>query len=76
MRDTGWCIRDAELNDAPEFAVLMCELSYETDRTEMETCVELILSNPAYKTFVAIMDDSVCGMIRRLTYPSCEHNDA
>jgi hypothetical protein len=43
MRDTGWCIRDAELNDAPEFAVLMCELSYETDRTEMETCVELIV---------------------------------
>jgi ribosomal protein S18 acetylase RimI-like enzyme len=64
------------LNDAPEFAVLMCELGYETKRTEMETGLELILSNPASKTFVAIMDDSVCGMIGTLTYPSYEHNDA
>ena len=36
MSDTGWWIRDAELNDAPELAVLMCELGYQTDRTEME----------------------------------------
>jgi ribosomal protein S18 acetylase RimI-like enzyme len=42
----------------------------------METRLELILLNPAYKTFVAIMDDSVCGMIGTLTYPSYEHNDA
>ena len=75
MSDTGWWIRDAELNDAPELAVLMCELGYETDSTEMETRLELILLNPAYKTFVAIMDDSVCGMIGTLTYPSYEHND-
>ncbi len=32
----------------------MCELGYETKRTEMETRLKLILSNPAYKTFVAI----------------------
>lgn len=76
MSDTGWWIRDAELNDAPELAVLVCELGYQTDRTEMETRLELILLNPAYKTFVAIMDDSVCGMIGALTYPSYEHNDA
>ena len=76
MRDTGWWIRDAELNDAPELAVLMCELGYQTDRTEMETRLELILSNPAYKTFVAIMGGSVCGMIGALTYPTYEHNDA
>jgi hypothetical protein len=31
----GWCIREAELNDVPELAVLMCELGYETGRTEM-----------------------------------------
>jgi ribosomal protein S18 acetylase RimI-like enzyme len=36
----------------------------------------LILTNPAYKTFVAIMGDSVCGMIGALTYPIYEHNDA
>jgi ribosomal protein S18 acetylase RimI-like enzyme len=75
MSDTGWWIRDAELNDAPELAVLVCELGYQTDRTEMETRLELILLNPAYKTFVAIMDGSVCGMIGTLTYPSYEHND-
>ena len=76
MFDTGWSIRDAELNDAPELAVLMRELGYETDATEMEARLELILTDPAYKTFVAIMDGSVCGMIGTLTYPSYEHNDA
>jgi ribosomal protein S18 acetylase RimI-like enzyme len=75
MRDTEWCTRDAELNDAPELAVLMGQLGYETDCTEMETRLELILSNPAYKTFVAIMDGCVCGMIGTLTCPSYEHND-
>jgi ribosomal protein S18 acetylase RimI-like enzyme len=63
------------LNDAPELAVLMCELGYETQRAEMETRLKLILSNPAYKTFIAIMDGCVCGMIGTLTYPSYEHND-
>ena len=75
MRETGCWIRDAELNDAPELAVLMCELGYETQRAEMETRLKLILSNPAYKTFIAIMDGCVCGMIGTLTYPSYEHND-
>ena len=68
-------IRDAKLNDAPELAVLMCELSYETKRAEMETRLKLILSNPAYKTFVAVMGGRVCGMIGTLTYPSYEHNE-
>jgi ribosomal protein S18 acetylase RimI-like enzyme len=76
MSDTGWWIRDAELNDAPELAVLMCELGYETDSTEMETRLELILLNPGYKTFVAIMDGCACGMIGTLTNPRYEHHDA
>ncbi len=76
MSDTGYWIRDAELNDAPELAVLMCELGYETKGTEMETRLKLILSNSAYKTFVATMDGCVCGMIGTLTCPSYEHNDA
>jgi len=76
MSDTGCRIRDAELNDAPELAVLMCELGYETKRTEMETRLKLILSNPGYKTFVATIDGCICGMIGTLTYPSYEHNDA
>ena len=70
-----WWIRDAELNDAAELAVLMGELGYETRRTEMEARLKLILSNPTYKTFVAVMDGRVCGMIGTLTCPSYEHND-
>ena len=76
MRAARCWIRDAELDDAAELAALMCELGYETKRTEMETRLKLILSNPAYKTFVAIMDGCVCGMIGALAYPSYEHNDA
>jgi ribosomal protein S18 acetylase RimI-like enzyme len=75
MWDTGCRIRDAELNDAAELALLMRELGYETQRPEMEARLKLVLSNPAYKTFVAIMDGCVCGMIGTLTYPSYEHND-
>lgn len=75
MWDTGWRIRDAELNDAAELAVLMRELGYETKRAEMKARLKLILSNPAYKTFVAIMDGCVCGMIGTLTYASYEHNN-
>jgi ribosomal protein S18 acetylase RimI-like enzyme len=76
LQKNDFRIRGAKLSDAPEVAVLMCELGYETKRAEMETRLKLILSNPAYKTFVAIMDGSVCGMIGALTYPSYEHNDA
>src|SRR5262252_2361352 len=75
MSDTGWWIRDAELNDASGIAALMCELGYETDRAEMETRLKEILSNPAYKTFVAVMDGCVCGMIGTIACPSYEHND-
>jgi GNAT superfamily N-acetyltransferase len=75
MPDTGCRIRDAELNDAAELAVLMSQLGYETNRTEMERRLKSILCNPAYKTFVAIMDGCLCGMIGTLTYPSYEHDD-
>jgi len=68
-------IRDASLSDAPALASLMCELGYETERAEMETRLKSILFNPVYKTFVAIMDGCVCGMIGTLTYLSYEHND-
>ena len=76
MRAVRCWIRDAELDDVAEIAALMCELGYETKRTEMETRLKLILSNPGYKTFVATMDGCICGMIGTLTYPSYEHNDA
>src|SRR5262245_35079954 len=53
----------------------MRELGYETQPPEMEKRLESILTNPSYKTFVAIMDGRVCGMIGTVTYPSYEHND-
>ena len=68
-------IRDANLSDASELAVLMCQLGYESKPREMETRLKSILSNSAYKTFVAIMDGRLCGMIGTFTYPSYEHND-
>src|SRR6266513_2168494 len=67
--------RDAKRSDALELAMLMCELGYETRPVEMEARLKLILSNPSYKTFVAVMDGCICGMIGTLTYPSYEHND-
>jgi GNAT superfamily N-acetyltransferase len=68
-------IRAADLSDAPDLALLMSELGYETKGTEMEMRLRLILSNPAYNTFVAVMDDRVCGMIGTITCPSYEHNE-
>jgi GNAT superfamily N-acetyltransferase len=75
MSGTDWWIRDVELNDASQLAALMCELGYETTPAEMEARLKLVLSNPAYKTFVAMMDGRVCGMIGTITCPSYEHND-
>ena len=75
MSGTDWWIRDVELNDASQLAALMCELGYETRPAEMEARLKLVLSNPAYKTFVAMMDGRVCGMIGTITCPSYEHND-
>jgi ribosomal protein S18 acetylase RimI-like enzyme len=68
-------IRGAKLNDALGLAVLMCELGYDTTRAEMETRLKLVLSNPAYKTFVAVIDGCVCGMIGTITCANYEHND-
>jgi len=67
-------IRHARPGDAAVLAQLMCELGYETKRTEMEMRLKSILCNPVYKTFVAIIDGCICGMIGTLTCRSYEHN--
>jgi GNAT superfamily N-acetyltransferase len=69
-------IRDAKPGDASSLAVLMSQLGYKTKHIEMETRLKSILCNPAYRTFVAIMDGHVCGMIGTFTYASYEHNEA
>ena len=68
-------IRPAEINDAAALAQLMCELGYETTKSEMEMRIQRIATDERYRTFVAVGDGKVCGMIGTLTYPSIEHND-
>jgi GNAT superfamily N-acetyltransferase len=68
-------IRAAEVNDAAALAQLMCELGYETTKSEMQMRLEPITTDKRLRTFVAVCDGQVCGMIGTLTYPSYEHND-
>ena len=53
----------------------MCELGYDTTKSEMQMRVQRIATDERYRTFVAVRDRKVCGMIGTLTYPSYEHND-
>jgi len=68
-------IRVAEMNDAAALAQLMCELGYETTKSEMQMRMERIAAGDCYRTFVAVLDGKVCGMIGTLACPSYEHND-
>ena len=68
-------IRAAEINDAAALAQLMCELGYETTKSEMQMRLEPIVTDERLRTFVAVCDGKVCGMISTLTYPSIEHDD-
>jgi ribosomal protein S18 acetylase RimI-like enzyme len=68
-------IRDAKLSDAPALAALMCELGYETTSAEMRQRLKSILSDKGFRTFVAEINDQVCGMVGTLTHFSHEHND-
>ena len=68
-------IRAVEMNDAAAIAQLICELGYETTTSEMQMRLERIATDERLRTFVAVCDGKVCGMIGTLTYPSIEHND-
>ena len=63
------------MNDAVALAQLMCELGYETTKSEMQMRMERIAVDDCYRTFVAVLDGKVCGMIGTLACPSYEHND-
>jgi ribosomal protein S18 acetylase RimI-like enzyme len=63
------------LSDAPALAALMCELDYETTRAEMRQRLKSILRDARFRTFVAEINNTVCGMIGTLTHPSYEHDD-
>lgn len=68
-------IRVAEMNDAAALARLMCELGYETTKSEMQIRLERITADERFRTFVAVHDGEVCGMIGTFTSLSYEHND-
>ena len=68
-------IRNVDVSDVAELAQLMSELGYETTKSEMHTRLERIGTDERYRTFVAVHDSKVCGMIGTLASPSYEHND-
>ena len=68
-------IRAAEMTDAAALAQLICELGYETSTAEMQQRLQSILSDARFRTFIAEVDDQICGMIGTLICPSYEHND-
>jgi len=53
----------------------MCELGYKTTGSEMRQRLKSILSEARYSTFVAEIDNELCGMIGTQTHMSHEHND-
>jgi GNAT superfamily N-acetyltransferase len=68
-------IRMAELSDAEPLASLMGELGYPTRAAEMQMRLEPILRDPRYRTFVAVRDGKICGMIGTFCLHSYEHNN-
>jgi len=67
-------IRPAENSDAPMLAELMTQLGYPTRTAEMEMRLDTILKHPGYRTFVAVIDGRVSGMIGTAVMLSHEHN--
>jgi len=63
------------MNDAAALAQLMWELGYETTKSEMRMRMERIAVDERYRTFVAVCDGKVCGMIGTVTSLSYEVND-
>jgi GNAT superfamily N-acetyltransferase len=74
-RDVDFAIRTAELGDLDALAALMTELGYPTRSSEMKMRMEVIGADPCYRTFVAVKNREVCGMIGTFCCYSYEHND-
>jgi GNAT superfamily N-acetyltransferase len=72
--DVHFTIRDAQPGDVAVLAQLLCELGYETTESEMEMRMERIATDERYRTFVAVRDGKVCGMIGTFAYYSVVHN--
>jgi ribosomal protein S18 acetylase RimI-like enzyme len=63
------------MNDAAALAQLMCELGYETSAAEMRQRLESILSDTRCRTFIAEIENQICGMVGTVAHVSHEHND-
>jgi GNAT superfamily N-acetyltransferase len=74
-QDVDLAIRAGELGDADALAALMTELGYKTRSSEMRMRMESILVDPRYRTFVAVKQGRVCGIIGTFCHYSYEHND-
>ena len=56
LKDVDLTIRHAQPGDAAALAQLMCELGYDTTKSEMQMRVEKITTDERYRTFVAVCD--------------------
>lgn len=69
-------VRFAETADVDALAKLMGELGYETRVAEMQMRLETIMQDSRYRTFVAVKDGKVCGVIGTFAHASYEYNNA
>jgi GNAT superfamily N-acetyltransferase len=69
-------VRLAEASDLEALALLMTDLGYPTRTSEMQMRWEIIAKDPQYRTFVAVYDGKVCGMIGTFSFYTYEHNNA
>jgi PhnO protein len=74
-QDVDLAIRFAETADAEALAGLMTELGYATRTSEMTMRLETIAADTRYRTFVAVSNGKICGMIGTFCYFSYEHNN-
>jgi ribosomal protein S18 acetylase RimI-like enzyme len=68
-------IRRAEMSDAAALAELMGELGYPTRKADMEMRLDAISKEPHYRTFVAVIEGKVRGMVGTCCLYSHEHNN-
>ncbi|MFN2540640.1 MAG: GNAT family N-acetyltransferase [Chthoniobacterales bacterium] len=68
-------IRAARTRDAAALAGLMCELGYQTAESDMQIRLNQMIPDSNYRTFVAVEQGRVLGMIGTFALYSFEHND-
>ncbi len=62
MLSNGITIRDAITNDIADLTLLINELGYPTNVSEMEVRFKAIVNHPDYKTQVVVLNDEIVAM--------------